>query len=39
MKFDSGGSETFDNATARNVIIFGGDSSSSSYVDNRKNHF
>ena len=36
---DSGGSWSFDNDTARNVITFGVDSSSSSHVDNRKNKF
>ena len=30
---------SFDNNTARNVIIFGVDNSSSSDVDNRKNNF
>ena len=35
----SGGSWSFDNGTARNVIIFDGYSSSSSHVDNRKNNF
>ena len=39
ITFDSGGSWSFDNGTARNVIIFGVDSSSSSHVDNRKNNF
>ena len=39
ITFDSGGSWTFDNGTARNVIIFGVDSTSSSHVDNRKNNF
>ena len=37
--FDSGGSLSFDNGTARNVIIFAVDSSSSSHVDSRKNNF
>ena len=37
---DSGtGSRSFDNDVARNVIIFGVDSSSSSYSDNRKHNF
>ena len=35
----SGGSWSFDNGTARNVIIFVVDSSSPSHVDNRKNNF
>ena len=39
ITFDSGGSWSFDNGTARNVIIFGVDSSSLSQVDNRKNNF
>ena len=39
ITFDSGGSWSFDNGTARNVIIFDGYSSSSSHVDNRKNNF
>ena len=37
ITFDIGGSWRFDNDTARNVIIFGVDSSSSPHVDNRKN--
>ena len=36
--FDSAGSWSFDNDTARNVITFGVDNSSSSDVDNRKNN-
>ena len=36
---DSGSSRNFDNGTARNVIIFSADSSSSSHVDNRNNNF
>ena len=39
IAFDSGGSWSFDNSTARDVIIFGVESCSSSYVDNRKNNF
>ena len=39
ITFDSGGSWSFDNGTASNVIIFGVDSRSSSHVDNRKNNF
>ena len=37
--FDSAGSWSFDNGTAKNVIIFGVDNSSSSHADNRKNIF
>ena len=33
------GSWSFDNDTARNVIIFGADNSSSSHADNCKNNF
>ena len=36
ITFDSGGLWSFDNDTARNVIIFGVNSSSSSHVDKRK---
>ena len=39
ITFDSGGSWSFDNGTARNVIIFVVDSSSSSHVNSRKNDF
>ena len=39
VTFDSGGSWSFDNNFARNVIIFGVDNSSSSHSDNRKNNF
>ena len=39
ITFASGGSWSFDNDTARNVIIFVVDSSSSSHLDNRKNNF
>ena len=37
--FDSAGSPSFDNDTARYVIIFGVNKSSSSHADNRKNDF
>ena len=37
--FDGGHWWSFGNGTARNVIIFGVDSSSSLYVDNIKNNF
>ena len=37
--FDSAGSWSFDNGTAKNVIIFGVDNSSSSHADNRKSNF
>ena len=36
---DSAGSWSFDNDFPRNVIIFGGDNSSSSHSCNRKNNF
>ena len=39
ITFDSGGSWSFDNGFARNVITFGVDNSSSSHSDNRKNNF
>ena len=39
ITFDSAGSWSFDNDTARNVIIFGVDNSSSSHADNRKHKF
>ena len=39
ITFDSGGACSFDNGTARVVIIFGVDSSSSLHVDYRKNNF
>ena len=39
MRFDSAGSWSFDNDTARNVLIFCVDNSSSSYADNRKKYF
>ena len=39
ITFDSASSWSFDNDTARNVIIFGVDNSSSSHADNHKNNF
>ena len=39
ITFDSRGPWRFDNGTARNSIIFGVDSNSSSHIDNRKNNF
>ena len=39
ITFDSAGCWSFDNDTARNVIIFGVDNSSSSHSDNPKNSF
>ena len=39
MRFGGAGSWSFDNDTARNVLIFGVDNRSSSYVENRKNNF
>ena len=39
ITFDSAGSWSFDNDAARNVIIVGVDSSSSSHADNGKNNF
>ena len=39
ITFDSGGSRSFDDDFARNVVIFGVDNSSSSHSDNRKNNF
>ena len=39
IKFDTEGLQSFDNDTARNVIVFGVDKSSSSHVDNQKNNF
>ena len=39
ITLDSGGSWSFCNDLARNVIIFGVDNSSSSHSDNRKNNF
>ena len=37
MRFDGAGSWSFDNGTARNVLIFGVDNSSSSYVESKNN--
>ena len=39
IPFDGEGSWSFDNAFARNAIIFGVDNTSSSHTDNRKNNF
>ena len=39
MRFGGAGSWSFDNDTARNVLIFGVDNRSSSYVENHKNNF
>ena len=39
MKFDSTNSQSFNNDTARNFIIFDVENSSSSHADNRKNNF
>ena len=39
ITFDSAGWWSFNNDTARNVIIFGVDNSSLSHSDNRKNNF
>ena len=39
ITFDSTGSWSFNNDFARNVILFGVNSSSSSHSDNRKNNF
>ena len=39
IALDSDGSLSFDNDTARDVIIFGADRSSSSHVEDRKNNF
>ena len=39
ITFDSGGSWSFNNDTARNAIIFGADNSSSSHSFNRKKKF
>ena len=39
ITFDSAGSWSFDNDTARNVIIFGVDNNSSFHSDNYKNKF
>ena len=37
--FDSASSWSFNNETARNIIISSVDNSSSSHADNRKNNF
>ena len=37
MRFDGAGSWSFDIDTARNVLIFGVDNSSSSYVESKNN--
>ena len=39
IAFDSAGSWSFDNDSARNFVIVGVDNSSSSHSDNRKNDF
>ena len=39
MRFDSAGSWSFDNDSARNVEIFCVDNNSSSHADNHKNNF
>ena len=39
IAFDSAGFWSFDNDTARNVIIFGVDNNSSSHADNCMNNF
>ena len=39
IAFDGEGFWSFDNASARNVLIFGVGNSSSSHTDNRKNNF
>ena len=39
ITFDSAGSWSFDNDTARNVVIFDVDNISSSHSDNRKNNY
>ena len=39
ITIDSASSWSFDNDTARNVIIFGIDNSSPSHAENRKNNF
>ena len=39
IAFDGKGEWNFGNASARNVVIFGVDNSSSSHTDNRKNGF
>ena len=39
ITFDGAGLWNFGNDLARNVVIYGGDNSSSSHADNRKNNF
>ena len=39
ITFDSEGSWSFNNSTARNIVIFGFDNNSSSHSDNCKNNF
>ena len=39
ITFNSAGSWSFDNDTARNFVIVGVDNGSSSHVDNRNNNF
>ena len=39
IAFDGKGSWSFSNDYARNVVIFGVDTSSSSHINNRKNRF
>ena len=39
IAFDSAGSWSFDNDSARNFIVVGVDNSLSSHSDNRKNNF
>ena len=39
IAFDNAGSWIFDNDSARNVITFSADNSSSSHFDNRRNKF
>ena len=39
MAFDGEGFWSFDNGSARNVVIFGVGNSSSSHTDNQKNNF
>ena len=39
MEFDGEGFWSFDNDSARNVVIIGVNNSSSSHIDNQKNNF
>ena len=39
IAFDGVGESSFNNGSARNVIIFNVDDNSSSHADNRKNNF